>query len=702
VTNGDQRSVLRHFRALCEVGVARDLTDGQLLERFSTTRGSTGDLAFEALVERHGPLVWRACRSRLSNTEDAHDAFQATFLILLRKAPSLWVKDSLAPWLHQVALRTARRASLSAARRQQLHIDAADHLTRRAEVNPPSLDDRERVLHAEIDRLPEHQRVAILLCDLQGQSCEQAARAMGRPVGTIKSWRSRGRDRLRVRLTRAGLAPEADLGFPLAAGLTARGLVATQTDHAVRAAIRAFTDQGIRGSANVAISDLVQGVIKTMLFARLRKTALASLTLLAFTGGLGIVARIAAGEGKSIALPPTILAVLDDRVVKAAPPTAEATWPMTLHDAIRIGLDNNDEKIGLIWVPIDRPDGSIQIVAGDDIPPSEFKTQVMAHVREIGQQYWALWGVHEHQRIREMAVTLGEELLKREQAALDAGRGTMANVAEIRQQIERYRLKLVRTTTDVGTVDRQFRKILGLRAADARKIVPTTMPSETLDTLNPVEAVSQLMRSQPEIVKQVEELRQAEANPSDRSAIAAHTKILNQLVDQSTLNLDRFALDLEANYRQFRNAAKQRKAANDRLESEREMYEKGRILIDHYLDAISQYTNAITNEVQSRASYNMTMVHVNEAKGTLLETERIVIEFLQDRSPSPLDTKLRPASAPQSTAPASSNNQSRKDIEPAERRSQKPSDRTYTFHFSLGSGPDPIEFRGSLTLPPKE
>ena len=98
----------RQTRALFNLGVIGELTDGQLLERFATDGGEAAELAFAALVERHGPMVLRICRGVLRDPNDVEDAFQATFLVLVRRARSLWVEDSLGPWLHRVARRIAR------------------------------------------------------------------------------------------------------------------------------------------------------------------------------------------------------------------------------------------------------------------------------------------------------------------------------------------------------------------------------------------------------------------------------------------------------------------------------------------------------------------------------------------------------------------------------------------------------------------
>src|SRR5438874_934097 len=104
----DRQSVAtRHIQTLFNVGTIAGLSDGQLLEWYTTRTGEAADLAFSALVERHGPMVLRVCRSLVRDEHEAHDAFQATFLVLVRQAGKLWVHDSLGPWLHQVAWRVA-------------------------------------------------------------------------------------------------------------------------------------------------------------------------------------------------------------------------------------------------------------------------------------------------------------------------------------------------------------------------------------------------------------------------------------------------------------------------------------------------------------------------------------------------------------------------------------------------------------------
>jgi RNA polymerase sigma factor (sigma-70 family) len=231
------RGVALHLNTLFSVGAVGQLTDAQLLERFTSHRDETAELAFRTLVERHGPMVLRVCRTVLRDVHNADDAFQATFLVLVRRAGSLWVRDSLGPWLHRVAYRTASCARSAAARRRQHEERAAE---RSAEVSHDAdRDDLGDVIHEELGRLPERYRAAVALCLLEGLTPEQAARHLNCPVGTVHSRLSRGREQLRGRLLRRGLAVPAGLW---AAGFARSGVSAEVpqglADATIRAALR--------------------------------------------------------------------------------------------------------------------------------------------------------------------------------------------------------------------------------------------------------------------------------------------------------------------------------------------------------------------------------------------------------------------------------------------------------------------------------
>lgn len=202
--------VLRGVQALFESGTAGGLTDGQLLGEFVGRDGPERERAFAALVDRHGPAVLRTCRAILGDEHDAADAFQAAFLVLARRAGSLRVDGSLAPWLHEVAGRVARCARAASARRRRHERRAAELLAGTSDSSHETgIDDLGPILHEEIDRLPPRYRAPVVLCLVEGLTREQAAGRLRWPVGTVQSRLARGRERLRDRLLRRGLAPSA-------------------------------------------------------------------------------------------------------------------------------------------------------------------------------------------------------------------------------------------------------------------------------------------------------------------------------------------------------------------------------------------------------------------------------------------------------------------------------------------------------------
>ncbi len=176
------------------------MTDSELLQSFVTREDPD---AFRSLIERHGAMVLAVCRSVLGQHHDVEDAFQCTFLILAKSAGSIKQAESIGPWLHRVALRVARRARYQACERR--YREAA---VRPFDNDPPG-DARDDsfvpLLREEISRLPDHYRLPVVLCYLEGKTNEQAAAELRCPVGTVKGRLSRARDRLRYRLARRGI-----------------------------------------------------------------------------------------------------------------------------------------------------------------------------------------------------------------------------------------------------------------------------------------------------------------------------------------------------------------------------------------------------------------------------------------------------------------------------------------------------------------
>lgn len=279
---------------LLSAGTVGTLSDGQLLERFANGCGEPRESAFAALVERHGPLVLRVCRSVLRDTAAADDAFQATFLALARKAGSLWARDSLAPWLHQAAYRAAVH-DRSARLRRRAHEQAAAALRSNAPATTHVAHDDGlgTILHEEVDRLPRGFRAAVVLCDLEGRTHEQAAHHLGCAVGTVKSRLARGRKRLRARLVRRGVAPASALS---ALGASRRASAAVPKALAESTVAYAATAKAV--PTTVAV--LTESVLNAMFLnkTKLGLTVTAAAVVSALVAGAMALAQLEAGRSK--------------------------------------------------------------------------------------------------------------------------------------------------------------------------------------------------------------------------------------------------------------------------------------------------------------------------------------------------------------------------------------------------------------------
>ena len=193
------------IRTLFDIGALGSMPDGALLDHFGRG-GEASEAAFATLVERHGPLVLRVCRRLLADGHLAEDAFQVTFLLLARRARSIRDPDALAGWLFRVARRVAARASTGNRRRQERERPSVAEIAAGVD-NRVERDELCAVVHEEIDRLGNAQRLPILLCALEGLSHEEAAERLRWPVGTVKSRLVRGRRRLEGRLRGAAWPP---------------------------------------------------------------------------------------------------------------------------------------------------------------------------------------------------------------------------------------------------------------------------------------------------------------------------------------------------------------------------------------------------------------------------------------------------------------------------------------------------------------
>ncbi len=253
---------LQAAESLFLLGAVGGVSDSQLPERFASRRDEAAESAFGALVDRHGPMVMNVCRSVLRDEHEACDAYQATFLVLARRAGSLWVRDSLGPWLHQVARRTALSARSAVCRRRRREAIAAGRAARSYQDAP---DDHREVVHEEVDRLPETQRAPVVLCLLEGLTPEQAAQRLGWPAGTVRSRLARAKVRLKSRLERRGLHPTAML-----ATLRVGRPAATALNHATTAAAtRVAAGQAMGLTASAGVATLVSGELRMTALRRI-------------------------------------------------------------------------------------------------------------------------------------------------------------------------------------------------------------------------------------------------------------------------------------------------------------------------------------------------------------------------------------------------------------------------------------------------
>ena len=286
-------SILRHIRRAALRQAGEGLTDGQLLESFVTRRD---EAAFEALLRRHGPMVLGVCRRVLRHEQDAEDAFQATFLVLVRKARSLGSRELLPNWLYGVAHRTALKA-----RAMNVHRRARDRkaqeIVRSEAPAEGAWDELLQCLDAELSVLPEKYRVPVVLCELEGKSRAEAARLLGLPEGTL-SWRlAQARKLLARRLARHG----AGLARGAMAGVLTPGTLSAGVSPALRAATAKAAVQTAVGNAVAAgvlsahVVALTQEVLKTMLLSKLKSWG-AVVVLVSASAAIGLTYRTASAQ----------------------------------------------------------------------------------------------------------------------------------------------------------------------------------------------------------------------------------------------------------------------------------------------------------------------------------------------------------------------------------------------------------------------
>jgi RNA polymerase sigma factor (sigma-70 family) len=281
-------TVLRYIRQMAVPEDTGNLSDAELLRRFADHRDAS---AFAGLVKWHGGLVWSVCRSVLRHDPDAEDAFQATFVVLARKAGSVRNGAAVASWVHGVAARVARRARRDAAVRRAHERRRQGRTT---EPDRPRADLREALALAdeEVQHLPDKYRAAFVLCCLEGKSVAEVARQLGCREGTVAVTLSRARRQLRQRLARRGvslgaaLATVALVRHPAAAAAPAALLRST-----IRVATRVAAEYAAAtGVLPARVAVLTEAGMKTMFHTKLARAAVLVVALGVLGTGVGFLA----------------------------------------------------------------------------------------------------------------------------------------------------------------------------------------------------------------------------------------------------------------------------------------------------------------------------------------------------------------------------------------------------------------------------
>jgi RNA polymerase sigma factor (sigma-70 family) len=287
MADGQLDGVLQHVRKMVAGQSAGSLSDGELLERFARHRD---EAAFAALVQRHAVMVLSVCRRVLHHVQDAEDACQAAFLVLARKAGSIRKQESVGSWLHGVAYRIAANLKRSIARRSA-HEGPFSDVPQADTTGQVTWQEVRALLDEELQRLPRHYRAPLVLCYLEGKTRDEAAQELGWGLGALRGRLERGRDLLRLRLTRRGLTLSAALlATALTENTSSSAPPVALTSAVVKAATLLAGGQAAYPVVSARVAVLLQGALRTMFLNRIKTVVPALLAVVALGVGGGLLA----------------------------------------------------------------------------------------------------------------------------------------------------------------------------------------------------------------------------------------------------------------------------------------------------------------------------------------------------------------------------------------------------------------------------
>jgi len=335
-----QLSSLWHLRKLVRRRGSGDSSDGQLLDAFVERQDQD---AFAQLLERHGPLVLGVCRRVVKDLHLSEDAFQATFLVLARKAGSIGAGVALGSWLYRVAFRAALKTKMRMLKQPLQASEACDMATEETMADS-GLNELRPLLDEALDGLPEKHRAPIVLCYLQGKTRAEVAQVLGCTESTIKGRLELGKEMLRKRLQRRGLTVSA---AALATGLTQQAVSAAVPAPLMFGTLKAATmgvvaDTQAVPAVTASATVIAQGVLKDMFIYKM-KVAIAALLIIAGVGSAGTGAVLLVQEGFSTSSPSPAQAIAE---ADPEPPPKDKAEPQSKKEVQK--LPNEDANKPLV------------------------------------------------------------------------------------------------------------------------------------------------------------------------------------------------------------------------------------------------------------------------------------------------------------------------------------------------------------------